>query len=364
MKVQIIIAGAAILLSFSPLPQSPVAGSLPAFAAGPKAAAKSLLEQANQKYAGKQYLEAYTLYNQAISKEKAGPVAWLYMGHCALALGHTQEAAKIYQTVVNNFPMATEAQTAATYYGKCVAAAPAATVATATPAGRAGADGDTPAPGALSAGPTNAANVATLLGRIQLVKPVFGHPNLDKLTINTVHEDIENLPQSVVKLLVKGKIKFCVTPSLIDRNPELGYQEGRGYDGATYKKCPGMFDGQTVVLCEHTVDEATNDFEPQIMPSELNQTFYHEIGHALDACLGEYSHSPEYRHNYYLDIARIPQDAASRLAYYMQKSDAGQEESCGEISAVALGGATRNAEDVKAYFPLTLAFVKQKLGLK
>jgi hypothetical protein len=82
----------------------------------------------------------------------------------------------------------------------------------------------------------------------------------------------------------------------------------------------------------------------------------------VDACLDSYSSKEEYRHAYYLDIARIPADAASRLAYYMQKSVAGQQESCAEIMAVCLGGGESTAQDVKTYFPLTLSQVMKKLN--
>jgi hypothetical protein len=125
-----------------------------------------------------------------------------------------------------------------------------------------------------------------------------------------------------------------------------------------------MFSGQTVYICERTVDEANDEVKARIPARELTETFYHEVGHALDACLSEYSMKDDYRHAYYLDIAHIPAEAAGRLAYYMQKSDAGQQESCGEITAVCLGsGDERTAEYIKSYFPMTMAFIKQKLKI-
>jgi hypothetical protein len=47
----------------------------------------------------------------------------------------------------------------------------------------------------------------------------------------------------------------------------------------------------------------------------------------------------------------------------MQKSVAGQSESCAEITAVILGGADRYAADIRTYFPLTMAYLKKKLNM-
>jgi len=202
-----------------------------------------------------------------------------------------------------------------------------------------------------------------LLSRVKTGFWALDHPPVTAGIIRLIKTDIKKLPEPVKEILVKGGIKFCIASTLVDQYPALKNTEGKGYDGHTYKRCPGMFSQNTVVVCQHVVDEATDNVEPALPDASIEQTFFHEIGHALDQCGGDYSLTDEYRHCYWLDIARIPDDAASRLSYYMQKSTTGQKESCAEITSVIIGSTERNAEDIKTYFPLTMAFLRKKLNM-
>lgn len=74
---------------------------------------------------------------------------------------------------------------------------------------------------------------------------------------------------------------------MIDKYPEGAYQTVRGYEGGTSKSCPGLFDGDTIVLAQSTVDEDTNLVDSAASARRSNPqegTFLHETGHALDAC--------------------------------------------------------------------------------
>jgi tetratricopeptide (TPR) repeat protein len=319
-------------------------------------ATTTYLAQAFQLYQAKRYAEASNLFYQATQKEGAGASGYLYMAHCQYALGHVKEALPYYRYVKDTYKDSPEAKLALQYLTKLGGGSQT----TGTAAGSSGA-------GAGAAATTGADSTSALPGnlvdRLELVRPKIGHPELSKYTIGTIKDDLNKLPRAVQKILLDGGIKFCLTTTLIDKFPAFGYQEGRGYDGATYKACPGMFWKDTVYICERTVNEATDLVSPEIQSGQMTQTFYHEIGHALDACLDDYSLKDEYRHCYYLDIANIPPDAANRLAYFMQKSDAGQKESCGEITAVCMGSGERHAADIKTYFPLTMAFIKKKLNI-
>jgi tetratricopeptide (TPR) repeat protein len=334
---------------------------LPAAAADVRANSSrtNYLAQANQMYLAHRYYEACNLFYQAIVKEKAGPSAWLYMAHCQYSLGRTKDAMASYKRIKETFPTLAEGKTAAMYLAREENIHPAAAPIRVHESGTSATSVTTLASASMLSG----LNQNPLIGRITMIKPVVGHPEVAAGTADTIKDYIRDLPANIQAILLQGNVKFCITPTLIDRNPERGYREGRGYDGMTYKQCPGMFDGQTIILCERTVNEVSNDVEAPLPPGDVNQTFYHEVGHALDGCLGSYSHSPEYRHAYYLDIARVPPDAAQRLAYYMQKSSAGQEESCAEITCVCLGGASRHADEIKTYFPLTMAVVQKKIGI-
>jgi hypothetical protein len=336
--------------------------------------ATTALAQGYQMYQARRYAEASSLFWQAIQQEGAGANGYLYMAHCQYALGHVKQAIPYYRYVRDTYKDSPECPIAVQYLAKldpagtakgtgagASAAASTSTSTSVTTSASAGTSASRSNP--FASGDSKPSASGNLLDRIELVRPIIGHPELSKLTINTIKDDLQKLPKPVQKILIEHGIKFCITTTLVDKYPAMAYKEGRGYDGQTLKRCPGMFKGDTVVICERVINEASNEVEGQIMPGKITQTFYHEIGHAIDCCLGWYSMKDDYRHAYYLDIARIPAETAGRLAYYMQKSDAGQVESCGEITSVCLGSGDRDAEDIKASFPLTMAFIKKKLNI-
>jgi hypothetical protein len=151
---------------------------------------------------------------------------------------------------------------------------------------------------------------------------------------------------------------------LIDKNPELKNREGRGYDGFTYKSCPGMFsDGRDIVICERTMDEDTEMVHAPIATDQIINTLNHECGHAIDRCLGYVCETEEFKHAYLLDSAHLEPDVSRDLAYYLQKSDAGQQECCGELIGIILGTEDRHTDKMKAAFPQTIALLRSKLKL-
>jgi tetratricopeptide (TPR) repeat protein len=331
--------------------QSPARAFQSASSQGPEQTTS--LARARQLYQQRRYAEAANYFQQAVQKEAAGVGGYLWIAHCHYALGNIRQAIPDYVRVRDSYIGTNESKVAAQYLARL------------DPKGTAQAA----AAGAGKSSPTMLAFAGAggapsgLLDRIEIVRPVVGHPELSPSTISIIRESIRNLPPAVQRLLQDRGVKFCITTSLIDKYPAMGYQEGRGYDGYTYKSCPGMFKDNTVIICERFVDETSNEVLGPIASGPMTDTFYHEIGHALDSCLGWYSAQDDYRHAYYLDMARIPADAAARLAYFMQKSVAGQQESCGEITAVCLNSGEHNSQDVQTYFPLTMALIKKKLNV-
>ena len=309
----------------------------------------SYLPQARRMYAAKRYAEAARLYQLAIQMEGAGAGGYLYMGHCEYFLGHLPQALNYYQFITQNFRNGSECKIAAQYVAQLEPLAKKQTQTTMI--GRATVSG-------LSGLATSA-----LMDRFEVVRPVAGHPEVSPGTVASVKEYVRGLPPAVQNLLQSNNIKFCITPTLVDKYPAMGYQEGRGYDGYTYKRCPGMFKGDTIIICERLVDEGSNEVEAPLSPASVGNTFHHEVGHALDSCLGNFSTSEDYRHAYYLDIARVPAEAASSVSYYMQKSVAGQQESCAELTANCLGHGSYNGSALRSYFPETLSAVRKKLNI-
>jgi tetratricopeptide (TPR) repeat protein len=306
---------------------------------------KPSLAQGYNYYAGHRYDEASRFFWQAIQKEDAGANGYIYMAICQYALGHVKHAIQLFRYVRDTYKGTTESAAADKYLEQI---AP-----------------EQSSHGAKSGSLSSASNqtpLAMFLNHIEIVRPIIGHPEVSTSTIATFKGALNRLPLPVQNILAGMAIKISITPTLADKFPALAFQEGRGYEGQTYKRCPGMYKHDTIILCERLIDEGSNEVEAPMTSAHMTETFNHEIGHALDACLGQYSMKDDYRHAYYLDLAGIPADAAARLAYYMQKSEAGQQESCAEITAVCLNLAVPDAEDIKTYFPLTMAFIKKTIN--
>lgn len=293
-----------------------------------------------QCYRLKRYNEAAGYFSEAIKLGQYGASLLLYQGHSLFACGRTSDAVESYKRIIEAFPTSPEAAVARQSLNKI-------------------------SPQALtskSSAPTIAAT-KPLLERIEIVRPVISHPELQQSTIRTVKDTVSALPQKIKDILDKGGIKFCLTTTLIDKLPGLGYEEARGYDGGTYKSCRGMFWNDTIYICERTVNEVNDAVEAPRSAEDIRGTILHETGHALDACLDDFSESEEYRHAYYLDIAQVSDSMAPRIKYYLQKSVAGQQESCGELTSILLGNTRDNDADLQACFPNTMKVIKKKLGL-
>lgn len=315
--------------------------------------ANSIFAQGVQAYQAGRYNEAAVYMYDSITKEKAGANAWLYMAHSYYALGQRKRAEETYQKLKDNFPGTPQASLAEQFVLRLNPNAKK-SVAVAVP------EASTEAPADIAA---TKEGMKLLRKRVTIVRPVYGHDPVNERTIKAVDACFDKIPPIVQAILFKGNIQFVITPTMIDKYPAGAYQEVAGYEGGTDKSCPGLFTGNTVVLSQATVNEATNEVRRPRDADDLQGTFLHETGHAVDACLDWYSCTNEFRHNYYLDIAHVPDDVAPRIKYYLQKSERGQREACAELTSILLGNQRGNHQDMVTYFPLTMKYIKGKLGL-
>jgi len=311
------------------------------------------LTMARKLYKAHRFAEASSYFEKAARAEGSPAIGFLYEAHCQYYLGHKEAAVQNYKLVQSHYPASAEGKEAARYLA---AIDPHGQILKASIGGHGG-----------SSSPYSQTQSSSIMSsafsnRIEVVRPIVGHLEVAQLTVDTIKGELSKLPPGVQNLLISRGIKICLTTTLIDKFPALAFREGRGYDGYTYKSCPGMFSNDIVYICERTVNEVSNEVEAPIPLGKVSETFYHEIGHAIDGCLGCCSASAEYRHAYYLDLARMPADAAGRLSYYIQKSLPGQQESCGEITAVCLNDSQSDASDIKQYFPMTVALIQKKLS--
>jgi len=320
-------------------------------------AASTIYAQGVQAYQQGHYNEAALYMYDSITKEKAGANAWLYMANSYYAMGKRKRAEETYASIKANFAGTPQAAMAAQSLQKL------------NPAAAAAADVTTSGESTSSETPLlekvmdEKSILAGLRSRLQVVSPVYGHDPVSKITVRTINACFDKIPAKVQALLYKSGVKFVITPTMIDKFPAGAYQEVAGYEGGTEKSCPGLFNGREIVISQACVDEFTNDVKKPIPGDELEGTFLHETGHAVDNCLKGYSRSEDYRHCYYLDIARVPDDVAPKIKYYLQKSVRGQSESWAELTSIILGNNRGHAADLKTYFPNSLECIKKKLDL-
>lgn len=300
-----------------------------------------------QLYTAKRYKEASQAFWKAITTEGGEAPAWLYMAHSCLGAGDRASALKYYQSVYKLYPNREEGLVAKQYITRLAGRTP-------LPIEENGEDEKAALP-----------SKNTNLENITVVRPVVGHPEVDPNLVKEIQASIKKIPTPIKAYLERAEIKIVLTPTMIDKYPEGAYQEVAGYEGGTKKSCAGLFHPRSreVVLAQHYVDEGTDLVGHAIPSNSVKQTFLHECGHALDFSVGRISMTDDYRFNYYKDIANIPDDVATKIRYYLQKSTRGQRESCGELMGILMGNERANTSLMKQYFPNCIAFLKKKLGL-
>ncbi|MBX9939399.1 MAG: hypothetical protein K2Y32_09110 [Candidatus Obscuribacterales bacterium] len=295
-------------------------------------------------YKAGHYREAAQLFWKSITDEGGGPSSWLYMAHSYYACGERDKAIQTYRTVRDVLKSPQEAAIASQYLARLDPRnewkAKDGTMATAAPK----------IPGSIKK-------------RIEIVRPRIGHPNVSADTTEAIDEAIDKIPPRILKILNDARVSICITPTMIDKFPEGAYQEVAGYEGGTDKSCPGMFSDGVIYIAQHTVDERTDEVKGAFSRADIEETFLHEAGHAVDYALGRISHTSEYEHAYLLDIAHVPDDVAHRIRYYLQKSLRGQREACAEVLANLMGMHNETSEDVKSVFKNTIVVLKKRIGL-
>jgi hypothetical protein len=175
------------------------------------------------------------MFKSVFTKDPTNVAACLYAAHACYYMRDFAGAKALYIYVTKNFPNTNESAHAAIMLSRISESdlAQSVTAATAT------------ASAAVAAQQKKATAVVTgadLAKTLVVVRPQGDHPPVSAALISNVREWITNLPKPIVALLAEGKIKFYVTPTLIDLHPEMANTEGAGYDGATLKQCPGMFE--------------------------------------------------------------------------------------------------------------------------
>ncbi|MBY0359083.1 MAG: hypothetical protein K2W82_13860 [Candidatus Obscuribacterales bacterium] len=317
-----------------------IATFLLCFAATPLAYASQEKEQALTLYRQKQYRQALTLFLNCAKANPKDTSAYLHAADCYQKLGNKDYAKQTYRYVADSFSGSSDGRLAAQALARLEPVKSESTT-------------------------INFAEQKQnydLNGILQIIRPQGDHPPVSTNVEHSVRQALNSLPNNVKQLFAKHGLVVCLTTTLIDKEPALKNRQGRGYDGFTFRTCPGMFNGHEVIICERTIDENDDSVKESLSIPEIINTLYHECGHAVDYYLGDISASEEFKHAYLLDIGKIEPENKVDLAYFLQKSAAGQEECCGELIGILLGKNDRRTNKLRSAFPLTIQLLTKQLA--
>lgn len=317
---------------------------------GSAALATSKFDLGVQAYKARRWNEAVVYFYAAITKEGAGSEAWLYMGHSYLAAGDRVKAQQTYKTLRAHTDKFSLANREATNGLNLISMTDPASF------GRA-AIGMTPNSSANAVGGGKSGPVE----RFVVQAPRIGHPEVSPAALNLVRGFYDDLPPSIKQLLVAGNIQIVVTPTMIDKNPAGAYQELAGYGGGTSKSNEGFYTNRQIILALHTINERTDELSAPIPSAEMQITFRHETGHAIDTCFGEYSQSAEFKAAYVAESSKLSDERRSRLSYFLQRNGKGQSETFAELCSISLGNNSRLGPELMAEFPATAKLVQAKV---
>ncbi|HNG19750.1 MAG TPA: hypothetical protein PLI59_11280, partial [Candidatus Obscuribacter sp.] len=146
-----------------------------------------------------------------------------------------------------------------------------------------------------------------------------------------------------------------IAPSVVEHDLRIQNTAPRGWGSdSSWKESPAVCSGTKVIIAQYKLNSSTGEYVTT--ETEIG-VVRHETGHAIDHCLNGFSTRESFRHAYYLDEARVPDELRGRLAYFLQKSTSGPSEVFAELICSRLGGETDNyrkesGDLVYKHFPL------------
>jgi len=316
--------------------------------------------QAVAAYKARDYARASDLFWKSITDGNGNASCWFYLAHSRAGEGKLKEAREGYQSVVTIYKGTPEAAAAAEFIKRLDAhtwnpGPPAGSVKSAAAPGK-------PAP-AVASVPAAGASFRT---RIEIIPPRDGHPAVSAQTVALIRRVIDGLPSNVYKVLDQKGARVFLGPNIIDKWPDSLNDAKPGSPGETLPEEPGRTYGRDIYIYERKiVNKGSRELADPYPSDDIKAFFLHEVGHAVDDCLGVYSKDPSLKVQYKMDCDSLGEDQREGLSYYLQGNggDAGAAEACAESVMIMLGGSKRNSENVSRAFRRTSAWVKAKLGI-
>jgi len=301
-------------------------------------------------YKAAKYKDALASFSDCIRINPQNSAAYYCIGNCLGATGQKAAAQGWYEALLQRFPLSPYAGLAREALNKNFPGI-----------------GTTPQPSQPTIEtPRPQGGYIDSAKMIVVVSPKGERPAVSDKFLSDVKSALATMPKATVAFLYEKGCRVFVTPTLIDKNPELQNTHPKGYDeDHTYKQAPAIFDGQSVVVCEHTINAETEGLRPT---NNAMGAVRHEFGHAVDHYLGYVSEKQNFRHEFYLDLGRISVEDKVKLHYFCQTADRGPSECFAEVYSGITGGPASDAKhrqelnkSVMENFPKVHAFVNKTL---
>ncbi|MBA4073420.1 MAG: hypothetical protein C0508_00180 [Cyanobacteria bacterium PR.023] len=306
----------------------------------------SKFQHAVSAYNSRRYKDAVVILEQLVNSKQATALAWLYLAHARYAIGNRNAAIFAYQVLKKSFPGTKEAEQAVICLRKFESESSLQS-------------------GQVAAPLAQQATSDELPEKVEIIPSKFGHTPVTTANSKAIKDAIINLPPKVRKILRDNGVGFCIAPTMEEQFPVFLRKEREGFPGYSNGTVGGLFDISINKVCvfQSKFDETSHQPLEVRSSDDLVGTLLHEAGHAIDAYLGDYSQSAEYKTAFYRDIDQMPENMSLKIKSFAQKTAFSQKESCAELTSVLLGGTRPNADELKAYLSNTVKVVKLHLGL-
>ncbi|MDA1052805.1 MAG: hypothetical protein O3C40_20315 [Planctomycetota bacterium] len=176
-----------------------------------------------------------------------------------------------------------------------------------------------------------------------------------------------SVPPQVWNTLDEAGWRIQLAEFVVDAAPSLrgvrpnGWPRHLTWDNSDAIHLPAA---KLLVLAEKRRDRAGEI----VASSRVAGVLRHEIGHAFDMAAGRRSQnlsaSQHFLHAYQQDVSRIALADRNALAYYLQDSRNGLQETFAEAFAVALGGGSSDIQAVafETHFPRVMAYARKSIS--
>jgi|GEM_PF-1126785 len=179
-----------------------------------------------------------------------------------------------------------------------------------------------------------------------------------------VKRQFDTLPENVRRLLAESGNKIVVGGKLSDADPDLRGVRPRGWPpGSTWDDDDGLYNPtkKEITVAQTHFDHDRNAF---VNNDRTEGSIKHEAGHAVDAALGNMSHSDDFKQAFDADVARMSAAEKQRFAYLLQDGHAGHEETFAEVFG-GMNGSSANRDQTAAImrdFPTVRALMQRRLS--